>query len=96
MIRLNKFLSHAGISSRREADRLIAEGRVRVNGEVVQELGYKVDAEKDSVFVNGRPVRAGSETIYIMLNKPAGYLVTMKDTHNRPTVLDLIKPSLTL
>lgn len=91
-IRLNKFLSHAGVTSRREADRLIAEGRVSVNGEIVQSLGCKVEEEGDRVVVDGRMVSIDRTHVYVMLNKPVGYLVTMKDTHNRPTVMQLIKP----
>lgn len=89
-IRLNKFLSQAGITSRREADKMIIEGRVTVNNRVIQELGYKIDDKKDRVEVDGREVRKEETFIYLMLNKPAGYLVTMKDSFGRPTVYDLL------
>jgi pseudouridine synthase len=91
LVRLNKFLAHAGVCSRREADRLIEEGRVRVNGRIVEGLGLKVDPSRDRVDVRGRPVRAGDERpVYILLNKPAGRVVTVKDPFGRPTVMDLL------
>jgi 23S rRNA pseudouridine2605 synthase len=90
-IRLNKFLAHAGVCSRREADRWIAEGRVSVNGLAVLELGEKVDPDRDKVAVDGKPVRAGEErAVYILMNKPAGRVVSVKDPFGRPTVLDLL------
>jgi pseudouridine synthase len=89
-IRLNKFLSQAGIASRREADRMIAEGRVKVNSKVVFELGHKIDDQKDKVEVDGRKVKKEQALIYLMLNKPKGYLVTLKDPIQRPTVKDLV------
>ena len=90
LIRLNKFLSQAGIASRREADRLISEGRVRVNRKVVRTLGVKVDDEKDEIAVDGKRVIRKEEFYYLLLNKPVGYLVTLKDPFRRPTVLDLL------
>ena len=92
LTRLNKFLAHAGVCSRREADRWIAEGRVNVNGRAVLELGEKIDPGKDRVQVNGKPVRGEEERpLYILLNKPAGRVVSVKDPFGRPTVLDLLK-----
>ncbi len=89
--RLNKFLAHAGVCSRREADRWIAEGRVNVNGHVVMELGEKVDPVRDRIAVNGRPVKSAEEKpVYILMNKPAGRVVSVKDPFGRPTVLDLL------
>lgn len=91
-IRLNKFLAHAGVCSRREADRWIAEGRISVNGRVVFELGEKIDPARDRVQANGKPVRAEEEKpLYILLNKPAGRVVSVKDPFGRPTVMDLLK-----
>jgi len=90
IVRINKFLSEAGAASRREADRLIVEGRVQVNGRVVDELGSKVDDEKDVVQVDGRRVRNTPAPRYILLNKPKGYLVTLKDPFGRRTVLELL------
>jgi pseudouridine synthase len=90
-VRLNKFLAHAGVCSRREADRRIAEGRVSVNGRVIMELGEKIDPGRDKVAVDGRPVRAaGDELVVILMNKPAGRVVSVKDPFGRPTVMELI------
>jgi len=83
-VRLNKFLSHCGIASRREADKMIAAGKVKVNGEAIQILGYKIDTEEDKVEVNGKIVKE---------DKGFKYLVTMKDPFQRPTIMDLL-PSL--
>jgi 23S rRNA pseudouridine2605 synthase len=91
-VRLNKFLAHAGVSSRREADRWIAEGRVSVNGKVVLELGEKIDPARDRVVAGGKPVRAEEERpAYILLNKPAGRVVSVKDPFGRPTVMELLR-----
>ena len=92
-IRLNKFLAQAGVASRREVDKMIAEGRIEVNGQVVQVLGYKIDDEKDRVDVEGRRVEKEEELVYLMINKPPGYLVTLKDNFQRPTIQQLL-PSL--
>ena len=92
-IRLNKFLAQAGVASRREVDRLIAEGTVKVNDRVIQTLGTKIDDQKDRVEVEGKPVKRGEGMAYLMLNKPPGYLVTLKDPFKRPTVKELL-PSL--
>ncbi len=89
-MRLNKFLSQAGVASRREADRMITEGRVSVNNTVVEQLGVQIDPARDSVRVDGRKVKLEREEIYILLNKPAGYLVTLEDPFKRPTILDLL------
>jgi len=93
LIRLNKFLAQAGVASRREVDKMIAEGRIKVNGQVVQVLGYKIDNEKDRVEVDGRRVEREEGLVYLMLNKPPGYLVTLKDNFKRPTIQQLL-PSL--
>jgi 23S rRNA pseudouridine2605 synthase len=91
LVRLNKFLAHAGVCSRREADRFIEEGRVRVNGRIVDELGLKIDPSRDRVDVRGRPVRPVKERpVFILLNKPPGYVATVKDPFGRPTVMDLL------
>ncbi len=92
-IRLNKFLSQTGTASRREADKMIAEGRVEVNGVAVQVLGYKIDDTKDRIEVDGKRVKKDENLIYLMLNKPSGYLVTLKDPFSRPTIKELL-PSL--
>jgi len=89
-MRLNQYLAKAGITSRRKADLLIGEGRVKVNGEKVESLGFIVDQRKDSVEVDGKKVKIGQDLVYILLNKPKGYLCTVFDPFGRPTVLDLI------
>ena len=89
-IRLNKFISQAGVASRREADRMIEGGRVRVNHEVVQTLGTQVDPDKDLVEVDGNKVCLEDELVYVLLNKPVGYLVTLKDPFKRPTTMSLL------
>ncbi|MGZ4887169.1 MAG: pseudouridine synthase [Candidatus Aminicenantales bacterium] len=91
LVRLNKFLAHSGVCSRREADRLIEQGGVRVNGRVVDELGRKIDADRDRVDVSGRGIRGGDDRpVYILLYKPAGRVVTVKDPFGRPTVMELL------
>lgn len=89
-MRLQKFLAESGIASRRKAEELILQGRVSVNGVKVTEMGFKV-TEHDSVEVDG--VKAGIEQhkIYIMLNKPTGYVSTVKDQFSRKTVIDLLE-----
>jgi 23S rRNA pseudouridine2605 synthase len=89
--RLQKILSHAGIASRREAETIIASGRVTVNGKVVTELGSKADPSLDRIMLDGRQVRIEAERVYILLNKPSGYVTTMKDPQGRPVVNDLLK-----
>jgi len=93
-VRLNKFLSLAGVASRREADRWIVQGRVSVNNKIVDELGFKIDEERDVVQVDGRKVQVKPAPVYILLNKPAGYLVTLKDPFRRPVVRSLLPASL--
>lgn len=87
---LNKYLAHCGICSRRDAAELIKEGKVKVNGEVVAEPGYKI-ANGDQVTVNGRKVQVTKNLVYILLNKPKDYITTTDDPQKRKTVLDLIK-----
>jgi pseudouridine synthase len=89
-IRLNKYLALAGVASRREADRIISEGRVSLNGITVETLGAQVDDEKDKVSVDGQRVKPKKTEIYMMLNKPPGYLVTAKDPFKRPTIIELL------
>ena len=89
--RLQKIISQAGIASRRKAEELILQGRVEVNGKVVRTLGAKADPEKDHVKLNGRLLRTGQPKVYLMLNKPKGYVTTLKDPEGRPTVMELLK-----
>lgn len=89
--RLQKILSQAGIASRREAETIITSGRVAVNGSVVTELGSRANAARDRITLDGRLVRLVSEKVYILLNKPAGYVTTMKDPQGRPVVTELLK-----
>ena len=89
--RLQKIISQAGIASRREAERIILDGRVAVNGVVVTELGTKADADKDRITVDGKPVRIETRKLYLLLYKPVGYMTTMKDPEGRPIVTDLLK-----
>ena len=89
-MRLQRFLARAGVSSRRGSERLMTEGRGRVNGRVVTELGSKVDPVRDVVTVDGRAYTLANSHCYLLLNKPAGYLTTMSDPYGRPTVADLV------
>jgi pseudouridine synthase len=88
--RLQKLLSQAGIASRRAAERLIAEGRVSVNGETVRTMGVKADPTTDDIRVDGRRVKLTEQRRYILLNKPKGYVTTRSDPQRRPTVIDLL------
>ncbi len=87
-IRLNKYISNSGVCSRREADTLITDGKVKVNNKVVTEMGYKVDP-KDEVTVEGKRIKP-KNSVYILLNKPKGYLCTTKDPQERKTVMELV------
>lgn len=89
-MRLQRFLARAGVASRRGSENLMTAGRVRVNGEVVTELGSKVDPAVDEVMVDGMVVRMAGHPVYLVLNKPAGYLTTMSDPQGRPCVAQLV------
>ncbi len=88
-VRLQKLLSQAGVASRRAAERLIAEGRVTINGVTVREMGTKA-TESDDIRVDGRRIRAAERKRYILLHKPAGVVTTRKDPQRRPTVIDYL------
>ena len=90
-IRLQKYLAEAGIASRRKAEELILQGKVQVNGKVVTELGTKVQPGKDEVKYENEIVQIENRKKYILLNKPIGYVTTVKDQFNRDSVLDLVK-----
>ena len=89
-MRLQRFLARAGVASRRGSERLMTSGRVTVNGQVVTELGSKVDPLVDEVAVDGTICSIAEKPVYLMLNKPAGFLTTMKDPQGRPTIADMI------
>lgn len=89
-MRLQKFLARAGAASRRGSENLMTAGRVTVNGQVVTELGSKVDPLVDEVAVDGKPVRLADGPVTLMLHKPAGYVTTMSDPQGRPTVAELV------
>jgi 23S rRNA pseudouridine2605 synthase len=88
--RLQKYLAHAGIASRRHAEELIATGAVSINGEIVRELGVRVNPDSDEVQVRGRLVRPVATHLYVLLNKPAETVTTAHDPQRRRTVLDLL------
>ena len=93
MERLQKLIARAGITSRRNAEKLISDGKVTVDGKVITELGAKFDAQKNKIRVDGKLLKFDAEKIYILLNKPRGYVCTAKDERGRKTVLDLINIS---
>ncbi len=90
--RLQKFIANQGICSRRKAEEYISSGRIKVNGEVVTELGTKINPSKDIIEVDDKKIsNIAGKKVYILLNKPIGYVTTTKDQFNRNTVLDLVK-----
>lgn len=88
--RLQKVMAQSGVASRRKCEDIICEGRVKVNGRVITEPGYKVDSDKDVIEVDGNIIKKTDENVYILLNKPAGYITSVKDQFGRPTVLELL------
>ena len=88
--RLQKFIARCGIASRREAENIILSGRVKVNKKIVTELGTKIDEDNDKVFLDGERIQPEKKLYYIMLNKPKGYVTTVKDEFDRKTVLELV------
>lgn len=90
-IRLNKLIAEGGIASRRNADKIIEEGRVQVNGRKVYELGIKVDPNVDRIMVDNKPLRSRQELVYAMFNKPRGVLTTMEDPLERPTIKEYVE-----
>jgi len=89
--RLQKIIAAAGICSRRAAEELILAGKVQVNDRVVRQLGAKADPGRDEIRVDGRLISTEVERVYLMLNKPAGYVTTLKDPEGRPIVTDLLR-----
>lgn len=90
-MRLQKYLAQAGIASRRASEKLILQGRIKVNGITIKELGTKVNPESDIIEVDGKICRIKQDYVYILLNKPKGILTSVKDPFGRPTVLELLK-----
>lgn len=88
-MRLNKYIASAGICSRRKADELIENGNVKVNGATVKAMGWQVE-EDDVVEVNGRVIEAAGKKVYVVVNKPLGYITSMQDEKDRDTVADLV------
>lgn len=91
LVRLNKYLSSSGITSRRKADEMISAGRIKINGKIVKELGTKIDPRKDKVEVDGRGVRSHTNLVYILMNKPKDIVTTLRDEKGRRGVLDVVK-----
>ncbi|MDW8801950.1 pseudouridine synthase [Clostridium sp. A1-XYC3] len=89
--RLQKYMASCGVASRRKCEEIIQQGRVKVNNNVIYELGFKVDSEKDVVVVDGKTIKKEERKVYIALNKPVGYVSTVKDEKGRKTILDLVE-----
>lgn len=90
-MRINKFIARSGVASRRKAEEYIQNGRVKINGKTMTDLSYKVDIEKDLVEFDGKKISIEDEKkVYILLNKPVGYITTAKEQFDRPSVMDLI------
>ncbi len=89
-IRLQKFLADCGVASRRQSETIITDGRVKINGEIINKLGAKINANEDEVSVDGTVLKTTKQKIYIMLHKPEGYITSVKDQFDRPTVMSLI------
>ena len=92
MERLQKYLASCGIASRRKCEEYILQGKVSINGKTVKELGIKVNPQTDKIYFEGKEIKKSKEQpVYILLNKPIGYVTTVKDQFNRETVMDLVK-----
>ena len=89
--RLQKIIAAAGIASRRKAEQMITSGLVEVNGTTVTELGSKADPEHDHIRVNGKLLRGAEQHVYLLMNKPKGYVTTVSDPQGRPTVMNLLR-----
>jgi 23S rRNA pseudouridine2605 synthase len=90
LVRLQKIIADAGVTSRRKAEELILLGRVMVNGQVTTQLGSKADPNRDHIRVDGKPLRPSTKRVYLLLNKPVGYVSTVSDPQRRPTVVSLV------
>lgn len=89
-MRLQKFLSKAGVASRRKSEELIQKGLIKVNGQTILQLGLNINPDSDIIFYSGKRLSL-QKNIYIMLNKPVGFITTMKEQFNRPSILELVK-----
>lgn len=89
--RLQKYMAACGVASRRKCEEIIVQGRVNVNGTIVDELGFKVDPIEDKVYLDSNLISLEERKVYIALNKPEGYVSTVKDERGRKTLLDLVK-----
>ncbi|MGH9522295.1 MAG: pseudouridine synthase [Terriglobales bacterium] len=89
--RLQKIIAAAGITSRRHAEEMIEQGRVSVNGQIVSELGSKADPERDHIRVDGKLLHGAQRHVYLMVNKPKGYVTTVTDPERRPTIMELVR-----
>lgn len=89
-MRLNKFLSTAGVASRRKSDELISQGKIAVNGKTITEMGFDVNPKKDVVVFDGKELKLPTSFVYLKLNKPKGYTCTARDEKGRKTIFDLI------
>ena len=89
-MRINKYLASCNIASRRKSEEIILSGRVKVNSKVVTELSYDIDEKNDIVLLDDKEIKPSENLVYIVLNKPEGYITTVKDQFDRPSVLDLI------
>jgi 23S rRNA pseudouridine2605 synthase len=89
--RLQKIIAAAGIASRRKAEEMITSGMVEVNGRTITELGSKADPERDHIRVNGKLLRGAERQVYLLMNKPKGYVTTVSDPEGRPTVMNLLR-----
>lgn len=89
-MRINKYIASCGIASRRKAEEIILAKRVKVNGQVVEELSFNIDENNDVVEIDGERIGLNEDPVYIVLNKPEGYITTVKDQFERPSVLDLV------
>ncbi len=90
-VRLQKYMADCGIASRRKCEEIILQGKIKVNNKMVTELGTKIDPQKDKIAYNGRIIKKEASKKYILLNKPIGYITTVKDQFNRDSILDLVK-----
>lgn len=89
--RLQKYMARCGVASRRKCEEIILSGAIKINGEVVKELGTKIDTTSDKVYYNGKLIKPEEKKVYILLNKPEGYITSVKDEKGRKTILDIVK-----